>query len=97
MANSHKITLYGHNTCPMVPPVEELLQRASVDYEYINIYQSTSARLHVREINNGFESVPTLVFPDDSTLTEPSLFELRDKLKDLGYSISRRPKPARQA
>jgi hypothetical protein len=39
------------------------------------------------EINNGNASVPTLVFPDGSTLTEPSTAVLRQKLQSLGYAV----------
>ena len=42
----------------------------------------------VREINRGFESVPTLAFPDGSTLTEPTAGELSAKLVELGYEFA---------
>lgn len=71
----------------MVPPVLNALQKAAVDFEYIDIRQDTAARLHVLEINNGNESVPTLVFADDSTLTEPGLRALRHKLVEQGYAV----------
>ncbi len=82
-----KVTLYGHTTCPYVPPVRGMLSQANVDYEYINIRQHPEAALRVREINSGYESVPTLVFPDGSTLTEPSAGQLRNKLESLGYRV----------
>ena len=82
-----KIALYGSPFCPMVGPVEQALERAGADYEYYDIRQDTTARARVREINDGNESVPTLVFPDQTTLTEPSVSELEDKLRDLGYAL----------
>ena len=39
------------------------------------------------EINHGNASVPTLVFPDGSTLTEPSDQALRQKLNGLGFEV----------
>lgn len=36
---------------------------------------------------DGNESVPTLLFPDGSTLTEPSVGELKAKLESLGYEV----------
>lgn len=62
-----------------------MLDEAHVDYEYVDIYTDPAAREWVREVNRGYESVPTLVFPDGSTLTEPSRRQLRAKLKSLGY------------
>ena len=79
--------LYGSYTCPMVPSIRRSLERAQVDYEYINISTNADAKSRVREINNGFESVPTLEFPDGSTLTEPSVAELTYKLESLGYFV----------
>ena len=82
-----KIILYGHPTCPMLPPVWAMLKRSRVDFDYINIHQDTAARQRVRTINDGQESVPTLVFPDGSTLTEPSAGVLRAKLIENGYPV----------
>lgn len=87
MTQEEKIILYGHPTCPMMPSVFAMLKQSKVDYDYINIHQDDDARLRVREINNGYESVPTLIFPDGTTLTEPSSGQLRQKLESFGYSV----------
>jgi mycoredoxin len=92
---SQKIILYGTPICPMVPPVRGMLERSQADFEYINIHQDSDGRERVRQINNGNESVPTLVFSDGSTLTEPSTEELKGKLEALGYQVT--PPTARQA
>ena len=85
---SNKIILYGHAACPMLPPVWAMLKQSKVDFEYVNILQDDAARQHVLEINDGYASVPTLVFPDGSTLTEPSAGKLRKKLREFGYGVS---------
>lgn len=82
-----KIILYGSYTCPMVPPVRDLLKRAEADFDYVNISTDAEGKRRVKEINQGNESVPTLVFPDGSTLTEPRMSELTAKLTSLGYDI----------
>ncbi|MFN2148720.1 MAG: glutaredoxin domain-containing protein [Anaerolineales bacterium] len=56
------------------------LDRVGVRYAYVDIRQDEAGRARVREINAGCESVPTLVFPDGSTLTEPSPHALNLKL-----------------
>lgn len=84
---TEKIILYGHMFCPSLGPVRGLLSQAKVDYEYINIHKDLDAAAVVRSINNGYESVPTLVFPDGSTLTEPSVGELKSKLESVGYRV----------
>ncbi len=82
-----KITVYGHPACPGVGPVKGVLNQTKVEYDYINIRQDPEAAALVREINQGYESVPTLVFPDGSTLTEPGVGELSAKLKTMGYRV----------
>ena len=84
---SDKIMLYGKPTCPMVPGARFALERADAEYEYVNILADPEASTRVQEINSGNESVPTLEFPDGSTLTEPSGGEIEDKLRSLGYEI----------
>lgn len=73
----------------MVRPARMLLENSGAAYEYIDIYQDDDARAQVRAINHGNESVPTVVFPDGSTLTEPSNKLLIAKLAMLGYRPSR--------
>ncbi len=84
---AEKIILYGHETCPSLPPVVGMLKQSHIPYDYINIHQVAAGRARVQEINNGYESVPTLEFPDGSTLTEPSPGQLKVKLESLGYKV----------
>ncbi len=82
-----RIILYGHPTCPNIGPVKGLLTQSKVKFEYIDIHRDSAAAARVRAINNGNESVPTLVFPDGSALTEPTVGELQSKLESLGYKV----------
>lgn len=82
-----QILVYGHPACPAVLPVTAMLAQAKVSYTYINIRQDEQAAALVRTINGGNESVPTLVFPDGTTLTEPSTSALKCKLEALGYRV----------
>ena len=84
---TERIILYGSLTCPMVPPVRSLLLRASAEFDYVDILFNQEARRRVIEINQGNASVPTLVFPDGSTLTEPAIDDLEAKLRSLGLDI----------
>ncbi len=85
-ATTHEaIIVYGHAACPMLPPVISALKLADAPYTYVDIHRDPEARERVREINNGYESVPTLVFPDGSTLTEPRGGELPSRLREQGY------------
>jgi glutaredoxin len=64
-----------------------MLNGAKANYEYINIHEDDEASQFVREVNGGYESVPTLLFPDGTTLTEPSAGALKAKLEASGYAV----------
>ncbi|MCK5054767.1 MAG: hypothetical protein KAR65_10825 [Anaerolineales bacterium] len=57
-------------------------------YEYVDIRKDNAGRMRVKEINAGNESVPTLVFADGSTLTEPSRELLFTHLESLGNDLT---------
>ncbi len=82
---TERIILYGTPSCPMILPVSGILRRAKAPFEYVDISKNDTAKEIVRSINNGNESVPTLVFPDKTTLTEPSRSEVQAKLQEYGY------------
>lgn len=86
-----KIIFFGTPFCPQVYTVRRELDRNGIEYEYINIREDRKAAERVRRINNGFESVPTLIFPDGSILTEPSSSELLEKLRMYGEQVEPSP------
>ena len=57
-------------------------------YDYVDIREDEAGRLRVKEINDGNESVPTLVFGDGSTLTEPSSAVLFSHLESMGQDFA---------
>lgn len=82
-----KLIVYGHRFCSMVAAMRRWLEASEVDYTYVDIHRDPAGREAVREINHGNESVPTLVFPDGTTMTEPSTREVNAKLKALGIPV----------
>jgi mycoredoxin len=46
----------------------------------VNIAKDPAAMAIVEEINQGLQSVPTIIFPDGEILVEPSSAELEAKL-----------------
>ena len=84
---SNNIIVYGHAICPGVGPVKGLLTQVKAPFQYIDIHHDLAAAAQVRGINGGNESVPTLVFPDGSTLTEPTVAQISQKLSALGYKV----------
>ncbi|MBK9123968.1 MAG: hypothetical protein IPM16_12760 [Chloroflexi bacterium] len=81
------LIVFGHSSCPIVPVIRAVLEASKVEYEYIDIRSNPAARDQVKVINDGCESVPTLLFPDGTHLTEPSTIDLRAKLREWGRTV----------
>jgi mycoredoxin len=74
------IILYSSRWCGHSLRVEKFLTRHEIKVERISIDGNSPARQKLIEINSGYASVPTLIFPDGSVLTEPTFSDLREKL-----------------
>ena len=77
---SESIILYTSTFCPHSWSVERFLKSNDVPIRLVNIDKDPQARQEVMAVNQGFASVPTLIFPDGSQLTEPSFGQIRAKL-----------------
>ena len=81
MTNSNdQIILYTSSFCSHAWAVERFLKQNEISVNIIRIDQDMAARERLIEINNGYASVPTLVFPDGRHLTEPSIGQIRARL-----------------
>ena len=78
------IIMYGTTWCPDCTRAKRILDSHNIPYEWINIQEDAAARQYVQEINGGYRSVPTILFPDGSVLVEPSNRELEAKLNGGG-------------
>lgn len=74
------ITLYVSNWCSHSRSIERFLENNDIPVHKITVDGDDEARAELIKINDGYASVPTLIFPDGSKLTEPSLNQLRHKL-----------------
>lgn len=77
------ITVYGTTWCGDCKRAVKVLNELQWPYTYIDIEKDDQAAAYVRQVNKGNQSVPTIIFPDGTTLTEPSLPALRQKLETL--------------
>lgn len=71
-----KIIIYGTSWCYGSRRAANFLEEHKIEYEWIDIDRDERGRQFVESVNHGMRSVPTIVFPDGSTLTEPSAQEL---------------------
>ncbi len=75
------IVMYTTNWCPDCWRAKQIMGAMKVAYEEINISEDDEAIELVMKLNNGNRSVPTILFPDGSVLTEPSTTALTQKLQ----------------
>ena len=76
-----QIKIYGTSWCPDCARAKQVFNKLKVSFEWIDIDQDKNSAAYVEKINRGFKSVPTIVFPDNSILVEPSNAELEKKIK----------------
>jgi mycoredoxin len=80
MERPPEITLYGTTWCGDCRRARALLDRHGIPYRYVDINADKSAAQFVEQVNRGFRSVPTIVWPDGSVLVEPGMAELAKKI-----------------
>lgn len=77
------VTMYGADWCGDCRRSKRFLDTNNVSYEYVDVEVDISASDKVIEINQGVRSIPVIVFPDGTHLTEPSDNDLKAKLESL--------------
>jgi mycoredoxin len=80
---AQEITMYGTPWCGDCRRAKKVFEQTQTAYTYIDIEQNDTARLYVEQVNNGNQSVPTIIFPDGSVLVEPSSAVLAAKIESL--------------
>ncbi|HMN62173.1 MAG TPA: glutaredoxin domain-containing protein [Anaerolinea sp.] len=75
-----KIILYGTSWCGASRVARRLLDENHIEYQWVDIDLDMDGRKYVEQVNRGYRSVPTIVFPDGSMLVEPTSTVLKQKL-----------------
>ncbi|MHB1063026.1 MAG: glutaredoxin family protein [Georgenia sp.] len=78
------LTVYGADWCGDCRRSKRLLARLGVPYVWVDLIAQPEQNAEVLRRNGGRTSIPVIVFPDDTHLTEPSDAELSAKLAGLG-------------
>ena len=78
-----ELTVYGGEWCGDCRRSKRFLDTNNIKYNYIDIETDPAASDKVIEINGGMCSIPVIIFPDGTHLTEPSDIALKAKLEEL--------------
>ncbi|MGY4643252.1 mycoredoxin [Cellulomonas sp. URHB0016] len=74
------VTMYSTTWCGYCHRLRTQLDSAGIGYTVIDIEDHPDAAGLVESLNGGNQTVPTVVFPDGSALTNPSLVQVRERL-----------------
>ena len=80
---SQPLTMYSTPWCGYCRRLKSQLAREGIEITEVDIEHNRAAAEYVMSINGGNQTVPTVLFPDGSTLTNPSVRAIRQRLEDL--------------
>lgn len=81
-SNPEQIVMYTTQWCGDCHRAKQVMNSLRVPYTEIDISHDAEAADLVIRLNRGHRSVPTIVFPDGSVLTEPKTVTLVEKLQE---------------
>jgi mycoredoxin len=73
-------TMYSTPWCGYCHRLKGMLERDGITFAEVDIEADRAAAELVMKVNNGNAVVPTLVFADGTTMTNPSPSEVKAKL-----------------
>jgi mycoredoxin len=74
------VTVYSTVWCGYCRRLKSQLDREGIAYREVDIDHDPAAATLVMAVNEGRQTVPTVVFPDGSALTNPSVAEVKAAL-----------------
>jgi len=77
------VTMYSTPWCGYCHRLRSQLDREGIAYEVIDIERRPEAAEIVERVNNGNQTVPTLVYSDGTAQTNPSVAQVKAKLASL--------------
>lgn len=74
------ITMFSTTWCGYCSRLKSQLERVGIGYTEVNIEEVPGTAQLVASINGGNQTVPTVLFPDGSSATNPSVAEVTRRL-----------------
>lgn len=74
------VTMYSTTWCGYCRRLKSQMDREGIGYDEVNIEDVPDAADFVMTINGGNQTVPTVLFPDGTAATNPSLAEIKSRL-----------------
>ncbi len=80
------LTMYTTPWCAFCRRLKKQLTQEGIEIDEVDIERDSAAADYVMLVNGGFQTVPTIVFPDGSALTNPSAAQVKERLDELAVS-----------
>lgn len=77
------LTLYTTQWCPYCTRLKKLLDEKEISYVEVDVEQDAEAAAFVESVNGGNRVVPTALYSDGTTATNPPASKVRAKLAEL--------------
>ncbi|WP_435738900.1 mycoredoxin [Cellulosimicrobium sp. PMB13] len=74
------IVMYSTSWCGYCRRLKTQLESEGIGYTEVNIEEHPETATYVEQVNDGNRTVPTVVFPDGTAATNPSLAEVKQRL-----------------
>jgi mycoredoxin len=74
------VTMYSTTWCGYCRRLKTLLDREGIRYTEVDIEQDDASAEYVMNLNGGNQTVPTVLFPDGSAATNPTLQDVVSRL-----------------
>src|SRR5215472_7999633 len=83
------LTMYTTSWCGFCKRLKAQLNRVGVEVTEVDIERDDAAAEFVMSVNGGNQTVPTLLFPDGSTMVNPSAAQVQARLAELAAAQPR--------
>ena len=80
---SQRVPMYATSWCGFCRRLKSQLAREGIEVADIDIERDPAAADYVMSVNGGMQTVPTIVFRDGTSLTNPSAAQVRKRLAAL--------------
>jgi mycoredoxin len=77
------LTMYSTTWCGYCHRLKSQLDREGIGYTVVDIEQDPAAAEFVMSVNGGNQTVPTVLFTDGTTMTNPSIADVKQRIAAL--------------
>lgn len=74
------VTMFTTSWCGYCRRLKSQMEREGIEFSEVNIEERPDAAEFVMEVNQGNQTVPTLLFPDGTAATNPSIKDVKQRL-----------------